>query len=79
MSGRERIGASRRELLIGALLVGGTLVVGGTPALASEVWPGATDYVPGEPHDACGDEPGWTSGIPSRDVERAIRAARSSS
>lgn len=35
MSGRERIGASRRELLIGALLVGGTLVVGGTPALAA--------------------------------------------
>lgn len=48
---------------------------GGTPALASEVWPGATDYPPGETHDACGDEPGWTSVIPSADVERAVRAA----
>ena len=32
---------------------------GGIPALASEVWPGAIDYRPGEPHDdACDDEPG---------------------
>jgi stage II sporulation protein D len=49
---------------------------GGAPALASEVWPGATDYAPSDPHDdACADEPGWTSTIPAADVERALRAA----
>ncbi|MBL8136989.1 MAG: SpoIID/LytB domain-containing protein [Acidobacteria bacterium] len=48
---------------------------GGTPALASEVWPGATDYAPGEPEDACHDEPGWSRAIASADLERALRAA----
>lgn len=49
---------------------------GGTPALASEVWPGAIDYAPSAPHDdACVDDPGWTSAIPVADVERALRAA----
>lgn len=49
---------------------------GGTPALASEVWPGAIDYAPGAPHDdACAHEPGWTSTIPTADLERALRAA----
>ncbi len=48
---------------------------GGTPALASEVWPGAVDYPPGETHDACEDEPGWSNVIAAGDVERAMRAA----
>ena len=49
---------------------------GGIPALASEVWPGAVDYPPGEPHDdACADEPAWTSELTSAQVERALRAA----
>lgn len=49
---------------------------GGTPALASEVWPGATDYAPSAAHDdACADDPGWTSTIPVSDLERALRAA----
>ncbi len=49
---------------------------GGIPALASEVWPGAVDYRPGEPHDdACADEPGWSSDLTSAQVERALRAA----
>lgn len=48
---------------------------GGTPALASEVWPGATDYAPGEAQDACHDEPGWSHVIAARDMERALRAA----
>ena len=48
---------------------------GGTPALASEVWPGATDYAPGEARDACHDEPGWSHVIASRDLERVVRAA----
>lgn len=47
---------------------------GGTPALASEVWPGATDYAPGEATDACHDEPGWSRTIPTADLERALRA-----
>jgi SpoIID/LytB domain protein len=48
---------------------------GGVPALASEVWPGATDYAPSHPHDdACADEPGWTSTIATADIERALRA-----
>lgn len=52
---------------------------GGTPALASEVWPGATDYLPADPHDdACADEPGWTASIPISDVERALRATGAS-
>ncbi|MFN7979601.1 MAG: SpoIID/LytB domain-containing protein [Vicinamibacterales bacterium] len=48
---------------------------GGRPALASEVWPGAVDYAPGEPEDVCGDEPGWTSDITTAEAERALRAA----
>ncbi len=48
---------------------------GGTPALASEVWPGATDYAPGDAQDACHDEPGWSRTIPAADLERALRAA----
>ncbi len=48
---------------------------GGTPALASEVWPGATDYAPGETTDACHDEPGWSRTIATADLERALRAA----
>lgn len=48
---------------------------GGTPALASEVWPGATDYAPGEATDACHDEPGWSRTITTADLERALRAA----
>ncbi len=49
---------------------------GGIPALASEVWPGAVDYRPGEAHDdACDDEPGWTSDLTVAQVERALRAA----
>ncbi len=48
---------------------------GGTPALASEVWPGATDYPPGETHDACADEPGWSNVIATKDLERSVRAA----
>ncbi len=48
---------------------------GGTPALASEVWPGATDYAPAEAQDACHDEPGWSNVIAARDMERALRAA----
>jgi len=34
MSGPERMGATRRELLIGAILTGGALVVGGIPGIA---------------------------------------------
>ena len=48
---------------------------GGRPALASEVWPGAVDYAPGEPNDVCGDEPGWTVDLTSGEAERALRAA----
>ena len=49
---------------------------GGIPALASEVWPGAVDYQPGEAHDdACADEPAWSTVLTSAQVERALRAA----
>ena len=49
---------------------------GGIPALASEVWPGATDYRPEATHDdACDDEPGWSNELRADDVERALRAA----
>lgn len=48
---------------------------GGRPALASEVWPGAVDYAPGEPEDVCGDEPGWTVDLTAAEAERALRAA----
>ncbi len=49
---------------------------GGIPALASEVWPGAVDYAPGEARDdACADQPAWTSELTPAQVERALRAA----
>lgn len=48
---------------------------GGRPALASEIWPGAVDYVPGEAHDACDDLAGWTAEVTTADVERTLRAA----
>jgi hypothetical protein len=50
---------------------------GGRSELASEVWPGAIDYAfePAQKDEACDDEPGWTSEIATRDVERALRAA----
>lgn len=52
---------------------------GGTPALASEVWPGATDYAPSHAHDdACADDPGWTSDVARADVERVLRLAGAS-
>jgi stage II sporulation protein D len=48
---------------------------GGHPERASEVWPGASEYTsePVEPDTACTDEPGWTSELSERDVERALR------
>ena len=49
---------------------------GGIPALASEVWPGAVDYRPGQAHDdACEGEPSWTSDLTVAQVERGLRAA----
>ncbi len=49
---------------------------GGIPALASEVWPGAVDYPPGEPHDdACADQPGWSNELTTAQVQQALRAA----
>lgn len=48
---------------------------GGTPALASEIWPGAVDYAPGELHDACDEIPGWTADLTTDDVERVLQAA----
>ncbi len=52
---------------------------GGIPALASEVWPGAVDYQPGEAHDdACADQPGWANELTTAQVERALRAAGAS-
>jgi len=49
---------------------------GGIPALASEVWPSAVDYPPGEPHDdACADQPAWTTELTPAQIERALRAA----
>jgi SpoIID/LytB domain protein len=49
---------------------------GGIPALASEVWPGATDYRPGEARDdACADEPAWSNELRADQVEQALRAA----
>jgi SpoIID/LytB domain protein len=48
---------------------------GGRSELASEVWPGAIDYAfePAQRDEACEDEPGWTSTITTRDLERALR------
>ncbi|MEP7117921.1 MAG: SpoIID/LytB domain-containing protein, partial [Acidobacteriota bacterium] len=49
---------------------------GGIPALASEVWPGAVDYRPGDPRDdACEDEPAWTNQLTVAQIERVLRAA----
>ncbi len=49
---------------------------GGIPALASEVWPGATDYRPAAAHDdACADEPAWSNELRADELERALRAA----
>ena len=49
---------------------------GGIPALASEVWPGAVDYPPGDAHDdACADQPAWATELTTAQIERALRAA----
>jgi stage II sporulation protein D len=49
---------------------------GGIPALASEVWPGAIDYRPGDAHDdACADEPAWSKELRTDQLEQALRAA----
>jgi SpoIID/LytB domain protein len=49
---------------------------GGIPALASEVWPGAVDYPPGDAHDdACADERPWSTELTPAQIERALRAA----
>jgi stage II sporulation protein D len=49
---------------------------GGIPALASEVWPGATDYRPDAPRDdACQDEPAWSNELRAEQIEVALRAA----
>lgn len=49
---------------------------GGIPALASEVWPGATDYQPAiQADDACRDEPAWVSELRADQLELALRAA----
>ena len=49
---------------------------GGIPALASEVWPGATDYRPDAAHDdACEDEPAWSNDLRADQLEGALRAA----
>jgi SpoIID/LytB domain protein len=50
---------------------------GGKSELASQVWPGATDYSyePALHDDACEDEPGWISEVRVGDIERALRAA----
>ena len=50
---------------------------GGQLELASQVWPGATDYAasPTRHDDACEDEPGWVSEVRVEELERALRAA----
>ncbi len=50
---------------------------GGKSELASQVWPGATDYSyePALHDDACEDEPGWVSEVRAVDIERALREA----
>lgn len=50
---------------------------GGRSELASQVWPGATDYSyePSLHDDACEDEPGWASEVRVDQIERALRAA----
>ncbi|MGD9905895.1 MAG: SpoIID/LytB domain-containing protein [Vicinamibacterales bacterium] len=49
---------------------------GGIPALASEVWAGATDYRPDITRDdACEDEPAWSHELRAEQLEQALRAA----
>ena len=49
---------------------------GGIPALASEVWPNATDYRPAARRDdACDGEPPWVNVLRAAQVEQALRAA----
>jgi SpoIID/LytB domain protein len=50
---------------------------GGQTELASQVWPGAIDYLadPSLEDDACEDEPVWASAIRTADLEKALRAA----
>lgn len=48
---------------------------GGRPALASEIWPGAVDYQPGDAHDACDGLAGWAADVSTADLERTLRAA----
>lgn len=50
---------------------------GGKSELASQVWPGATDYSyePSLRDDACEDEPGWASEVRAGQIEEALRAA----
>jgi hypothetical protein len=50
---------------------------GGKSELASQVWPGATDYSyePALHDDACEDEPGWVSEVRVGQIEQALRAA----
>ena len=50
---------------------------GGKSELASQVWPGATDYSyePSLHDDACEDEPGWVSEVRVDQIERALREA----
>lgn len=50
---------------------------GGKSELASQVWPGATDYAyePSLHDDACEDEPGWASEVRADQIEQALREA----
>jgi stage II sporulation protein D len=48
---------------------------GGKSELASELWPGAIDYVSSPRADpACAEEPGWTSELRVGQIEHALRA-----
>jgi SpoIID/LytB domain protein len=48
---------------------------GGRSEMASEVWPGAIDYLAAsQADDACRDEPAWTSEISARDIEAVLRS-----
>lgn len=50
---------------------------GGRSELASQVWPGATDYSyePALHDEACQDEPGWESEVRAGAIEEALRQA----
>jgi SpoIID/LytB domain protein len=50
---------------------------GGKSELASQVWPGATDYSyePALHDEACEDEEGWASEVRAEQIEQALRAA----